>query len=253
MLVVVMVALVASTAHTRRATSLELQSVVFSRARGAAPPGSERVLVAGDSLASTFVSPTLPDFTGGGIKGVVEWASNCDVIGGVVAVAPDSITRRPPTCNFEDSYRGAVRSFDPDVSVLVLGPSTVFDRAVDGRRLTVGTPAFDDYLFGRLDGIRALLDADGARLMVTTVPCMTPPTNGPYPGLSMLQRDKTRVAAINDALRSYADQRQVAVADLGQLLCRHPEYLDVHGTGLNAKGQLAAWNLLADEVEKART
>jgi hypothetical protein len=138
------------------------------------------------------------------------------------------------------------------VSVVVLGPSVVFDRAVDGRRLAVGTPEFDDYLFGRLDEMRALLAADGARFMVTTVPCMTPPTTGPYAGLAAIQRDPKRIAAVNDALRAYADRREVPIADLGHLVCNRPEYLDGHGTGLDLDGERAAWNLLASNARGER-
>jgi hypothetical protein len=248
----VVVAILVSTAGARHATPVELQSTVFSRAKDAAPDDAARVLVAGDSLASSFVSTALPRFVGEGIGGVVEWASSCDVLGGSVAVSATP-PPTPPVCSFEDSYRGALKSFDPDVSVLVLGPSVVFDRFVDGRRLDVGTRAFDAYLFSRLDAMRALLIGNGARFMITTVPCMTPPTTGKYAGLATIQRDPERVAAVNRAMHAYAEEHDVRIVDLGDRVCRNPEYLSAYGTGLSAAGQTAAWKLLATTAHEARS
>jgi peptidoglycan/LPS O-acetylase OafA/YrhL len=243
--VAVLAALLVSTAGARPATPIELQKYALARAKSSAPSGAVRTMVAGDSLASTFVSRVLPRFDGDGIRGVVEWASHCDVLGGSVALSPDPPSAPPGPCSFEDSYRSAVDSFDPRVSVVVLGPSVLFDRFVDGRRLSVGALAFEEHLIDRLDEMRSLLTAGGATFALTTVPCMTPPTTGEYGGLARIQRDRDRVAAVNGSLRRYAATRDVAIADLGELICRHPEYLDEHGTGLNAYGRTAAWNLVA--------
>jgi peptidoglycan/LPS O-acetylase OafA/YrhL len=249
--VVVVGALLASTAGARSEPPVERQSYAFSRVKSNAPGDALRVLVVGDSLASSLVSGLDPYFSGDGTRGVVEWASRCDVIGGTLALTADP-PPPPPVCAFEDSYRGAVKSFDPDVSVVVLGPSVVFDRFVDGRRLAVGTPAFEAHLFRRLDAVRSLLVANGASFTVTTVPCMTPPTTGQYGGLAAIQRDEERVAAVNDALRTYADDRDVPIADLGPLVCSHLDYLNEHGNGFSADGRTAVWNLLAATARSTR-
>jgi peptidoglycan/LPS O-acetylase OafA/YrhL len=226
---------------------IRLQALVFQKEKDAAH-GDQRVLVAGDTLASSLVSLDRPQYEGDGIRGVVEWASKCDPMGGSVALTDTPAPTPPPRCSPTISYLTAVASYEPDVSVIVLGPSVVFDRFANGQRVEVGTPLFDGYLFSRLDTMRSLLVRDGTRLMITTVPCMTPPTRGQYAGLAAIQRDKKRVAAVNDALRRYAATRDVAIADLGKLICSHPEYLDGNGTGLSTEGRTAAWQLLAADA-----
>jgi len=249
--VFVLVAFFVSTVGARGATPLELQTYQFSRAKGLSPHDAHRVLVAGDSFASSLVSHDLPQFTDAGIDGLVEWASKCDALGGVVALSPAATSAPAPTCSFEDSYRGAVESFDPDVSVLMLGPSVVFDRAVDGQRLEVGTPAFRYYLFSRLDAMRSPLADNGAALVLTTVPCLTPSTTGSYAGLATIERDPERTAAANDALRAYAEDNDLVIADLGDLVCDNPDYLAANGVRLSPEGQVAAWNLIASEAQAA--
>jgi hypothetical protein len=195
----------------------------------------------------------MPRYEQDGVRGVVEWASTCDPLGGSVALPGEEPPAPTKPCDdLKPSYMSAAKSFDPDVSVIVFGPSVVFDRFVDGRRLEVGTAAFDGYLSRRLDAMRAFLSGEGAGVMLATVPCLTPSTTGQYGGLGAIERDPKRIAAVNDALQQYAADRGVALTDLGALVCSHPEYLGPSGVQLSAAGQSAAWNLLATDAARAR-
>ena len=144
--------LVSATSGAAGPPPTELQALVFSKAKAATPPGTDRVLVVGDSLASSLVSFAIPEYVGSGIHGVVQWASKCDSIAGSVVVGNSVLP--PAKCfPFQQSYLSAVFSYQPDVSVLVLGPTAVFDREVAGQTLEVGTPIFREFLFVRLDSL----------------------------------------------------------------------------------------------------
>jgi peptidoglycan/LPS O-acetylase OafA/YrhL len=225
-----------------------VQAAVFAKARTDTPTGTTRVLLAGDTLAASFVSLDQPDFLGSDIHGVVEWASGCDALGGTVAIGSNPAP--PAACNFEDSYLSALVGYQPEVAVLTLGPSLVFDRLVDGRRVEVGTPEYREWLFGRLDALREALVRGHATFVLTTVPCMNPSSSGPYGGLAPLERDPRRIAAANDVLRDYAGDRNVRLADLGGFLCEHPGDLD--GVRLTPAGATAAWQYLAPIARDAR-
>jgi peptidoglycan/LPS O-acetylase OafA/YrhL len=223
----------------------ELQGAIFRRARIEAPDSSTRVLMAGDTFASSFVTAEQPRFEGAGIQGVVEWASGgCDVLGNRIAIG-DTVLPASPPCEFGPSYYSAVIGYQPDVVVLTFGPNLVFDRVVDDERYDVGTPEHREWLYERLDFLRGLLERGGAQLVLTTVPCMSPPTTGQYAGLAGPMRDPERIKAANAGLRAYAQDRNVRIADLGAFLCTNPEYMGDTGVHLSTAGVNATWSELA--------
>jgi hypothetical protein len=223
---------------------LQQQAISLARARSRAPIGATRVLVAGDSLATSFASVARPEYSGLGIHGVVEWASGCDVLGGRVAIGRNVLPEEP--CSYADSYRSALSSYRPDVSVLVIGPTAVFDRQVNETRVDVGTPAYRDWLYARLDALRIALAANHTTFMLTTVPCMKPPATGTYAGFAAIQRDPRRMHDVNQVLEMYAENRGLRLADLGDYLCRHRDYLEADGVRLNETGRRAAWAWLSE-------
>jgi peptidoglycan/LPS O-acetylase OafA/YrhL len=247
--VVVAVLIGTSGALPRPTFDEQLQATAFARAKNATPNGTLRVLMVGDSLATSFTTLTRPTFTGGGIHGIVQWASTCDVLGGKVALGPTVLKEQH--CSFKPAFTSAVRSFEPDTSVLVLGPSAMLDRVVGGKLLHVGTPEFQTFLFDRLDTVRSLLVERGATLLLTTVPCMTPPPTGPFAAFAVPERDPSRRAAVNNSLSRYAQQHGVRIADLGQLLCSHPAYVGADGVKLRPDALGAAWTWLAPRAREA--
>jgi hypothetical protein len=87
---------------------------------------------------------------------------------------------------------------------------------------------------------------DDTTFVVTTVHCMNPPMTGPYAGFAGPQRDARRRSAVKRVLEAYARARDVQLADLGALLCEHPEYLEADGVRLNETGRRATWSWLSE-------
>jgi peptidoglycan/LPS O-acetylase OafA/YrhL len=246
----VILILVATGGGTRLPVN-DLQATTFIQARQNAPDGSTRVLMVGDALASSFVTPQAPQYQGSDINGVVEWTSgSCDPLRGQIAIGATVLPASPP-CAFATSYRSAVDSYQPDVTVLAFGSSVVFDRVVDGKRLNVGTRAHRDWLYRELDALRAVLGRYGAQLVVTTVPCMSPPTTGQFGGLAGPLRDVRRVRRANEELRAYAADRGAVVADIGTFLCAHPDYIDATGVRLSPAGAFLTWGNIATAAHAA--
>jgi peptidoglycan/LPS O-acetylase OafA/YrhL len=242
---------VVSTRGAAPPPATEVQAAVFRQARIEAPDSSTRVLMAGDTFASSFVTEEQPRFEGADIQGVVEWASEgCDVLGNRIAIG-DTVLPASAACEFRPSYRHAMIGYQPDVVVLTFGPNLVFDRVVDDERYDVGTPEHREWLYGRLDDLRELLERGGAQLVLTTVPCMSPPTTGQYAGLAGPMRDPERIETVNAELREYARDRDVRIADVGSFLCSNPEYMGDTGVHLSAAGVNAAWSELAPIAREA--
>ena len=93
-----------------------------------------------------------------------------------------------------------------EIVLVVLGAWDVFDLETgDGRRLTFGTPAWDDHLRANLQtGIDAAVGA-GAKVALLEVPCMRP-VEADGAGVPPLPErgDDARVAHVNDVLRGVA-------------------------------------------------
>jgi hypothetical protein len=246
----VVVLILVTTSGSAPPPSSELQLAVFNQARLDAPPGSTRVLMAGDTFASSFVSADQPQFDGSDIRGVVEGASGCDVLDDQIAIGTTILPASPP-CEYAASYFTAIVGFQPDVAALTFGPSLVFDRVVDGERLDVGTPEHRAWLYEQLDELIESLGRDGAVPLLTTVPCMTPPTTGTYAGLAGPLLDPRRRDAANEDLRAYAEDRDLSIADIGSFLCSHPDYMSDTGVHVTVDGADAAWTELAPIAREA--
>src|SRR5258705_7271205 len=116
----------------------------------------------------------LPAFDADGIYGAVLSLSRCDGIGGRITV--NRVTYVPGKCTLLTlAYGKTVADLKPQVVVVMIGPLLVFDHVVGGRRLRVGTPAFESYIDAHLDKLRSILGSGGpTKLVLTTVPCMIP-------------------------------------------------------------------------------
>jgi hypothetical protein len=101
-----------------------------------------------------------------------------------------------------------------EIVLVVLGAWDVFDLETgDGRRLTFGTPAWDDYVRAGLQrGIDAVVGA-GAKAALLEVPCMRP-IEADGAGVPPLPErgDDGRVAHVNDLFRGVAAANRATVA-----------------------------------------
>ena len=222
----------------------------FARMAEQTPRGAVRVLVAGDTIAATLGNSN-PSFNGNGIYGAVVSLRGCDGINGKIVV--NSKAYVTGNCTLAGlAYAKTVSEFRPYAVVLMIGPLLVFDHVVQGRRLRVGTPAFESYIDTRLDKLRSILGSAGAgKFILTTVPCMTPSTTGNLRAFAVGQRDRRRVAWVNRVFRRYSDaHHEVTLADFGSWLCASPRtnartYRDQSGVGMSPTGAVATWRWLA--------
>ncbi|HEY1737253.1 MAG TPA: hypothetical protein VGI86_01005, partial [Acidimicrobiia bacterium] len=212
-----------------------------------------RVLVAGDELASSLGSDYPSGYLGHGILGSIATTYGCGVAEGTLVVGARTLA--PPSCSaVMTGYSQAATAYSPQVAVLMVGVSEVFDRDVDGTILRVGSPGLERYLDQRLDLARKALTAGGAELLLATVPCMQPPLTGQFGFLAPYERDGQRVAWVNAVWRRYAaaHRKTVHLVDLNAVLCGGTsggaalgQLRTADGVGFSAAGAADTWRWLA--------
>jgi peptidoglycan/LPS O-acetylase OafA/YrhL len=227
-LFLVVVILVSTAGATPGPNSAELAVVAREKKLADVPVADvfklPRVLVVGDSVAFTFMfnSPLkrylFTFVTGYGAR----WASvakiGCGVASGTIVVG-DSVNRVDPSCAERvATFPEQVRTFDPDLAVVMIGAWELYDHQVDGRTLRVGTPAYTGFLRGELERVVATLHARGARIAFTTVPCYGQPEStrgGPE------RSDPKRIAAVNRIIDQtvQAHRSYVGKIDVSSFLC----------------------------------
>ncbi len=174
-----------------------------------------RVLIEGDSLASTFAV----GFGDLGSKYGYQ-SFNLGLLGcGLATVGPfrddRGVNYPSPDCAKWPAKRAAdVRTYDPDVAILLAGRWEVLDRVYQGQWMHVGDPAYDNYLLRQMDLAIKVLSSGGAKVLLLTTPCFAPqeqPDGSTWPF-----DDPARVTRYNQLLRQAA-ARHPGVASIGDL------------------------------------
>ena len=190
------------------------------------PPGSTRVLLAGDSVAVTLgfdaVRPSQRKDIW--LRGVAR--VGCGLLAGT-PVSGDARGQSQQECHdWPQQYAKGVRAYDPDVSLLLIGGWEVFDRDVGGRILRVGTAPMETELRAALDRARAVLTKNGAHLAILTTPCFSPTTRELGEFGEAARADPARVQWLNDVWRRYvADHPDVSLFDLDAHACPGGTYV----------------------------
>jgi hypothetical protein len=101
----------------------------------------------------------------------------------------------------EQTWQAAIRRFDPDLSVLLVGGFETLDFTSGGHTYRHGTPAHERELVRLADRALRPLTARGGRVALLEVP----PFGNPLDDADGRQRsDPASVAGVNDALRTVA-------------------------------------------------
>ena len=178
-----------------------------------APDGSTKALVIGDVQAASLGGPLAPPQRAGDLYGLSFGSFNCGLLNGDVLL--DGLRHLEPDCKtWPAHYGSAVDAFRPDVAVLLFGPREVRDRWVDGQLAETGTSAYAEALRTHLARTIDSLEADGARVLLLTMPC------SPF-GRDPAQAPHERVQTFNATIKDVAASRpgRVQVADLDAFLC----------------------------------
>jgi peptidoglycan/LPS O-acetylase OafA/YrhL len=174
-----------------------------------------RVMVEGDSLASTFAVGLGDLGTKYGYQSFNLGLLGCGIALGGPFRDDRGVNYPSPNCAKWPQKRTAdVHTYDPDVAILLTGRWEVLDRVHDGQWMHVGQPAFDNYLLQQMDLAIKVLSSGGAKVLLLTTPCFAPqeqPDGTTYPF-----DDPARVLRYNQLLRQAA-ARHPGVASIGDL------------------------------------
>jgi hypothetical protein len=132
---------------------------------------------------------------------------------------PESPCARWPTLWADD-----VAQYRPDVVGLLVGRWDITDTVDHGTIVHVGQPAWDAHLAGELDRAVSVLSADGARVVLFTMPYIDPPP--PPNGATYPENNPVRVDEFNAIVRSVAAKRHdvATLFDLNKALDPHGHY-----------------------------
>jgi peptidoglycan/LPS O-acetylase OafA/YrhL len=224
--------------------------------RPAPTSGPIRVVVLGDSVAFSlgyhFKAAIAPD-----VKTKTAALIGCGVVRGA-HIINGRVSVPNPTCEqWPARWADAVNSFDPDVSLVMVGAWEVYDRKVDGRTLRVGTPEYESYLDSEMETALGIAGSRGAPVALLNVPCYHQPNQqlGDPPSE---RNDPARVAWVNQVFQRIVDRhpQRLRFIDLGGFLCpggHDAEDIDgvkvrIDGVHFTPEGAGVVWRWLAPQL-----
>ncbi len=255
---VMLVALTVTGAASRPRPDLASIVSEFTRRLNAkAPKGATKVVLAGDSVAVTLgfdaVPPSMrPQIFLTGVARV-----GCGLLTGSPLDGNRTGEPQDHCGTWPQEYADGIRRRRPDLAVLLLGGWEIFDRTIDGRTYRVGTPEMEALLRDRLDLARTTLTARGARLVMLTTPCFSPPTRDLGSFGETERADPARLRWLNDVWRRYVgDHPGVTLLDLNAHACpggRYAETIDgvpmrTDGVHFTRDGARVMWRWLGPEL-----
>jgi hypothetical protein len=133
--------------------------------------------------------------------------------------------RSPAPLSYCDSwpkrYQMLVNAFRPHVAVLLTGRWESLDWVINGQRMSLGDPRYDQTVAAALDRAIDILTSRGAHVLALTAPCYQRPER-PDGGL-WPEDNVSRVQHFNDLLRQAIDRHRgrAELFDLYRWMCPH--------------------------------
>jgi len=199
-----------------------------------AHPGPLRVMVVGDSVAASLGTGIAPLQSSAGIVFSNQGYIGCGIARGG-ATSFKAYTQPAACLTWPQRWQVLVDSFQPDLTLVLLGRWEVLDRVHDGQWMHVGQPAFDTYLSSELELVTKTLTSRGGRVAYLSAPC----NNHELADLASPGRlppdDQARVNQFN-ALQAKVVAAHPGVAQMvpfADLLCPGGQFVrSVQGVGL---------------------
>jgi hypothetical protein len=190
-----------------------------------------RVLIVGDSVGLTagialkrVQSQWRVQLLNGAIPG-------CGIgPGGRQPGTPDLSLNQDVCSDWPMWWKRTVDQFRPDVVLFLSGRWETSDRYLDGKKVRIGEPAFDQQLFDAMDRGISILSSDGARVGMLTTPCVQPQlrADGSVDPASSAFRTSVYNSLLNDAVARHRDVAETV--DLHGTLCPNGQFAnDVQG------------------------
>lgn len=169
------IVVVTTTGNSAATSSADTSGILIGDAEaGAAEPadnGLPDVLLLGDSSAWVIGGNVPADLP---FRVSTVFHAQCDVIGDVIYTGDQPFESSDSCADRAADWAAGLASADPDVVIVSFGLRQLFDLAVDGRRVHVGSDewrrAFDAGIVGAVAEIRATTDAP---IRWLEVPCFT--------------------------------------------------------------------------------
>lgn len=234
-----------------RSPSDEQQRLLASRA-------PVRVAVVGDSVAFSLSLglQALP-----ADKNVIAWNRaqlGCSLERRGDAYVGGQLALRNPGCDWAEQWRDLPEAIDPDVVVMLFGAWDVLDFVIDGQPFPLASPARDRYFLSELDAAVALLESQGSRVVVLTVPYFQRPELDTQQIWTEYQ--PWRVDHVNDLLRRWSKEhpRRATLIDLNHFVSPRGEFTDVidgvvvrgDGVHFTAEGAALVAKWLAPQIRE---
>jgi peptidoglycan/LPS O-acetylase OafA/YrhL len=187
-----------------------------------------RMLVAGDSLATTLVGSQFSQVAASMNVQVADASMlGCGVarlpvrkLNGIAGPTTDGCDQWP------QRFTSRISEVNPDIAVLLVGRWEVTDQLMNGVWTHVGEPDFDAYLGSQLDLAIQVLSARGAKVVLMTTPAVQP--REAADGSQFPETEASRVALFNQVLRAAAARHHgvASIADLNAVLTPGNRFTD---------------------------
>ncbi len=189
--------LVVSTEGATPAPSLAAISKVNQLARRHRDPSKTRVLMLGDSQLLSLVFYGSAAFAQSGPQYQYKPILGCGVFDAVEQVGGNCAGR-------VRTWKNQIRTFNPDLSVLLIGAWETLDFTVDGHTYVHGTPEHERELERLIGKAIHPLTARHGKVALLEVPCFNE-THGDSKTIHD-RNDPSSIANVNHALRAVADR-----------------------------------------------
>lgn len=213
----------------RTSIATEARARDLARSEAANPnapdtPSTPKVLLVGDSVGWSLGSYWYGSSTSPPADApLVLWnraTYECELDAGP-RVQTDGVVALSKKCaTWPQDWATDVDRFDPDLAVTMLGSWEVFDRQVDGQRLTFASAKWDAVMSAILDRVITTLNGKGARVVLLTQP---PTTSARVPGTprEWWTPSESRFDHVNDLIRAAAARHAdvSTVIDLAAFVC----------------------------------
>lgn len=226
-----------TTASTARSPGdLDKLAAQVEGSNGTVPTGAQggsddpplKMLVAGDSLATTLVGSQFTTVA----ASMNMQVADASMLGCGVARLPSrklNGVAGPTTTGCDQwpaRFTQRVDEVKPDVAVLLVGRWEVTDQLMNGVWTHVGEPKFDSYLATQLDLAITTLSARGAKVVLFTTPAVAA-REGPD-GTQFPETKSERVAQFNKLLREAASRHPgvASISDLNSVLTPGNRFTD---------------------------